>query len=166
MINYHVPKSPVCVGPYHQFDSLSLTSTQWTSFQGVSYQANAGGSLGLPTQGTNVHTDYSSRPIQSQADGSWSSCFFNLMTHLRLMAPWWPLLQPMCFVAVALWVKNWSHWIIMKAMYQHHQFMLMFLQQQFHTFTPIIIYSFDNQSTSLQSESLHSQEHASMQEEK
>ena len=62
MINYHVPTSPVYVGPYHQFDSMSSTpnhdgSTQRASIQGVSYQAIASRSLGLPTQGTNVHTD-------------------------------------------------------------------------------------------------------------
>ena len=63
MINYHVPINPVCVGPYHQFnDSMSSTpedvgNTPMASFQGVSNQAAVSGSLGLPTQGIDVHTD-------------------------------------------------------------------------------------------------------------
>ena len=64
MINYHVLTSPVYLGLYHQFDSISSTpnhvgSTQRTSFQGVSYQADASRSLGVVTKGTKVHTDYS-----------------------------------------------------------------------------------------------------------
>ena len=87
MINYHVLTSPVYLGFYHQFDSISSTpnhvcSTQRTSFQGVSYQADASRSLGVPTKGTKVHTDFCSHPIQSQADGSRSSCFSSLMTHV------------------------------------------------------------------------------------
>ena len=86
MINYHVLTSPVYLGLYCQFDSISSTpnhvgSTQRTSFQGVSYQAGASRSLGVPTKGTKVHTDYSSHSIQSQADGGRSSSFSSLMTH-------------------------------------------------------------------------------------
>ena len=56
MINYHVLTSPVYLGLYHQFDSISSTpnhvgSTQRTSFQGVSYQADASRSQGVPTKG-------------------------------------------------------------------------------------------------------------------
>ena len=85
MINYHVLTSPVYLGLYRQFDSISSTpnhvgSTQRTSFQGVSYQVDASRSLGVPTKGTKVHTDYSSHPIQSQADGGRSSCVSSLMT--------------------------------------------------------------------------------------
>ena len=45
MINYHVLTSPVYLGPYHQFDSMSsnhnhVGSTPMASFQGVSYQAD------------------------------------------------------------------------------------------------------------------------------
>ena len=97
MINYHVPINPVYVGPYHQFnDSMPLApedvgNTPMASLQGVSYQADVSGSLGLPTQGINVHTDYSSHTVQSQAQGSRSSCFSSPMTHViypfRLMAP-------------------------------------------------------------------------------
>ena len=87
MINYHVVTSPEYLGLYHQFDSISSTpnhvgSTQRTSFQGVSYQADASRLLGVPTKGTKAHTDYSSNPIQSQADGSRSSLFSSLMTHV------------------------------------------------------------------------------------
>ena len=87
MINYHVLTSPAYLGLYHQFDSISSTpyhvgSTQRTSFQGVSYQADASRSLGVPTKGTKVNTDFSSHPIQSQADGGRSSCFSSLMTHV------------------------------------------------------------------------------------
>ena len=69
MINYHVLTSPVYLGFCHQFDSISSTpnhvgSTQRTSFQGVSYQADASRSLGVPTKETKVHTDYRSHPIQ------------------------------------------------------------------------------------------------------
>ena len=97
MINYHVPINPVYVGPYHQFnDSMPLApedvgNTPMASLQGVSYQADVSGSLGLPTQGIDVHTDYSSHTVQSQAQGSRSSCFSSPMTHViypfRLMAP-------------------------------------------------------------------------------
>ena len=86
----------VYLGPYHQFnDSMSsaledVGNTPMASFQGVSYQADVSGSLGLPTQGIDVHTDYSSHAAQSQAQGSRSSCFFS-PTHVnypsRLMAP-------------------------------------------------------------------------------
>ena len=45
MINYRVLTSPVYLGPYHQFDSMSshhnhFGSTPMASFQGVSYQAD------------------------------------------------------------------------------------------------------------------------------
>ena len=87
MINYHVLASPVYLGLYHQFDSISSTpnhvgSTQKTSFQGLSCQADASRSLGVPTKGAKFHTDYSSHLIQSQADGGRLSCFSSLMTHV------------------------------------------------------------------------------------
>ena len=97
MIDYPVLSSPVYLGPYHQFnDSMSsapedVGNTPMASFQGVSNQADVSGSLGLPTQGIDVHTDYSSHAVQFQAQGSRSSCFSSPMTHvtthLRLMAP-------------------------------------------------------------------------------
>ena len=77
------------MGPYHQFnDSMSsapedVGNTPMASFQGVSYQAGVSGSLGLPTQGIDVHTDYSSHAVQSQAQGSRSSCFSSPMTHVN-----------------------------------------------------------------------------------
>ena len=88
MINYHVPINPVYVGPYHQFASMSsapedIGNTPMVSFQEVSYQADVSGSLGLPTQGIDVHTDYSSHAVQSQAHGSRSSCFSSPMTHVN-----------------------------------------------------------------------------------
>ena len=77
------------MGPYHQFnDSVSaapedVCNTPMASFQGVSYQADFSGSLGLPTQGIDVHTEYSSHAVQSQPQGSRSSCFSSPMTHVN-----------------------------------------------------------------------------------
>ena len=77
------------MGPYHQLnDSISsapedVGNSPMASFLGVSYQADVSGSLGLPTQGIDVHTDYSSHTVQSQAQGSRSSCFSSPMTHVN-----------------------------------------------------------------------------------
>ena len=84
MINYHVPINPIYVGPYHQFnDSMSSAPEDVGGLTWVSNQADVSASLGLPTQGIDVHTDYSSHAVQSQAQGSRSSCFSSPMTHVN-----------------------------------------------------------------------------------
>ena len=149
MINYHVLTSPVYLGLYHQFDSISSTpnhvgSTQRTSFQGVSYQTDASRSLGVPTKGTKVHTDYSSHPIQSQADGGRSSCFSSLMTHVDYPSQSnGTMIAIPSINAVCSTTPLSQEQVTMDyhdSMYHHHQFMLMFLQQ-LHTFTPMITHS-------------------------
>ena len=88
MIKYHVPINPVHAGPYHKFnDSMSsapedVGNIPMASFQGVSYQADVSGSLGLPTQGIDVHTDYSSHAVQSQLH-----TFTPMITHSLIVNP-------------------------------------------------------------------------------
>ena len=149
MINYHVPTSPVHVGPY-QFDSLSSTpnhvgSTPMASFQGVSDQADARRSLGVPTKGTNVHTDNSSHIIQSQAHGSRSSCFSSLMTYVDYLSQTDDTMITTPSINAACSSTPLSQEQVsmdyLDSQYHHYQLMLMFLQQQLHTFTPMIIFS-------------------------
>ena len=68
MINYHVLTSPVYLGPYHQFDSMSsnhnhVCNTPMASFQGASYQAD--GSRSSYFSSPMTHVDY-----PSQTDGT------------------------------------------------------------------------------------------------
>ena len=174
MINYHVPISPVYVGLYHEFDSISSTpnnvgSTQRTSFQGASYQADASRSLGVSTKGTNVHTDYSSHPIQSQVDGGRSSCFSSLMTHVdypsqsngTMIAT--PSINAVCSTTplsqeqVSMDYHD-SH-VSPSPVHTNISATASYIYTNDHS-------QFDSQSTSVQSESLHSYEHASIHEEK
>ena len=166
--------SPVYVGLYHQFDSISsnlnhVSSTQRSSFQGVSYQADASRSLGVPTKGTKVHTDYSSHPIQSQADGGRSSCFSSLMTHVDYPSQSngtmivTPSINAVCSTAPL------SQEQVSKDYHDSHV-----SSSPVHanvSATASYIYTndhsqFDSQSNSVQSESLHSHECVSIHEEK
>ena len=174
MINYHVLTSPVYLGLYHQFDSILSTpnhvgSTQRTSFKGVSYQADASRSLGVPTKGTKVHTDYSSHLIQSQADGGRSSCFSSLMTHVdypsqsngTMIAT--PSINAVCSTTPLSQEQV--------SMDYHDSHVSSSPANTNVSATASYIYTndhsqFDSQSTSVQSESLHSHEHASIHEEK
>ena len=174
MINYHVPISAVYVGLYHQFDSISSTpnhvgSTQRTSFQGVSYQADASRSLGVPTIGTNVHTDYSSHPIQSQADCGRSSCFSSLMTHVDYPSQsngtmiTTPSTNAVCSTTplsqeqVSMDYCD-SH-VSSSPVHANVSATASYIYTNDHS-------QFDSQSTSVQSESLHSHEHASIHQQK
>ena len=173
MINYHVPTSPVYVGPYHQFDSMSSSpshvgSTPMPSFQGVSYQADASRSLGVPTKGTNVHTD-SSHPIQSQADAGRSSYFCSLMTHVDYpsQTDGTVITTPSNAVCSSTPLSQ------EQASMDYHDSHVS--SSPVHAIvsatTASYIYTndhlqFNSQSTSVQSESLHSHEHISIHEEK
>ena len=174
MINCHVPICPVYVGLYHQFDSISSTpnhvgSTQRTSFQGVSYQADASRSLDVSTKGTNVHTDYSSHPIQSQADGGRSSCFSSLMTHVDYpFQSNGTMIATLSINAVCSTIPLSQEQVSMDYPDSHVSSSPVHANV---SATASYIYTndhlqFDSQSTSVQSESLHSYEHASIHEEK
>ena len=161
------------MGLYHQFDSISSTpnhvgSTQRTSFQGVSYQADASRSLGVPTKGTKVHTEYSSQPIQSQADGGRSSCFSSLMTHVD-----YPSQSNGTMIATPSTNAVCSTTPLSQeqvSMDYHDSHVSSSPVHANVTATASYIYTkdhsqFGSQSTSVQSESLHSHEHASIHEE-
>ena len=173
MINYHVPRSPVYVGPY-QFDCMSSTpnhvGTQRASFQSVSYQADASRSLDLPTQGTNVHTDYSSHPIQSQADGGRSSCFSSLMTHVDYPSQSnGTIITTPSTNAVCSTTPLSQEQVSMD--YHDSHVSPSPVHANVSATTASYIYTndhlqFDSQSTSVQSESLHSHEHTSIHGEK
>ena len=174
MINYHVPISPVYVGLYHQFDSILSTpnhvgSTQRTSFQGVSYQADGSRSLGVSTKGTNVHTDYSSHPIQSQADGGRSSCFSSLMTHVDYPSQSnGTMIATSSINAVCSTTSLSQEQVSMDYHDSHVSSSPVYANV---SATASYIYTndhlqFDSQSTSVQSENLYSHEHASIYEEK
>ena len=174
MINYHVLTSPVYLGPYHQFDSMSsnhnhVGSTQRTSFQGVSYQADASRSLGVPTKGTKVHTDYSSDPIQSQADGSRSSYFSSPMTNVDYPSQTDGTMITTPSADVVCGTTSLSQEQV--SMEYHDSYVSSSPVHANVSATASYIYTndhsqFDSQSTSVQSESLHSHEHASIHEEK
>ena len=172
MINYHVLTSPVYLGLYHQFDSISSTpnyvgSTQRTSFQGVSCQADASRSLGEPTKGTKVHTDYSSHPIQSHVDGGRSSCFSSLMTHVdypsqsngTMIAT--PSINAVCSITplsqeqVSMDYHD-SH-VSSSPVHANVSATFSYIYTNDHL-------QLDSQSTSVQSESLHSHKHTSIHE--
>ena len=163
------------MGLYHQFDSISSTpnhvgSTQRTSFQGVSYQADASRSLGVSTKGTNVHTDYSSHPIQSQADGGRSSCFSSLMTHVDYPSQSnGTMIATPSTNAVCCTTPLSQEQVLMD--YHDSYVSSSPVHANVSTTAASYIYTndhlqFDNQSTSVQSGSLHSHEHASIHEEK
>ena len=173
MINYHVLTSPVYLGLYHQSDSISSTpyhvgSTQRTSFQGVSL-ADASRSLGVPTKGTKVHTDYSSHPVQSQADGSRSSYFSSPMTNVDYPSQTDGTMITTPSADVVCGTTSLSQEQV--SMNYHDSYVSSSPVHANVSATASYIYTndhlqFDSQSTSVQSESLHSHEHASIHEEK
>ena len=146
MINYHVLTSPVYLGPYHQFDSMSsnhnhVGSTPMASFQGVSYQADGSRSSYFSSPMTNV--DY-----PSQTDGTMITT---------------PSADVVCGTT-SLSEEQVS-------MEYHDSYVSSSPVHANVSATASYIYTndhsqFDSQSTSVQSESLHSHEHASIHEEK
>ena len=146
MINYHVLTSPVYLGPYHQFDSMSsnhnhVGSTPMASFQGVSYQADGSRSSYFSSPMTNV--DY-----PSQTDGTMITT---------------PSADVVCGTT-SLSEEQVS-------MEYHDSDVSSSPVHANVSATASYIYTndhsqFDSQSTSVQSESLHSHEHASIHEEK
>ena len=146
MINYHVLTSPVYLGLYHQFDSMSsnhnhVFSTPMASFQGVSYQADGSRSSYFPSAMTYV--DY-----PSQTDGTMITT---------------PSADVVCGTT-SLSQEQVS-------MDYHNRYVSSSPVHANVSATPSYIYTndhsqFDSQSTSVQSESLHSHEHASIHEEK
>ena len=146
MINYHVLTSPVYLGPYHQFDSMSsnhnhVGSTPMASFQGVSYQADGSRSPYFPSPMTYV--DY-----PSQTDGTMITT---------------PSADVVCGTT-SLSQEQVS-------MEYHDSYVSSSPVHANVSATASYIYTndhsqFDSQSTSVQSESLHSHEYASIHEEK
>ena len=150
MINYHVLTinmlSPVYLGPYHQFDNMSsnhnhVGSTPMASFQGVSYQADGSRSSYFPSPMTYV--DY-----PSQTDGTMITT---------------PSADVVCGTT-SLSQEQVS-------MEYHDSYVSSSPVHANVSATASYIYTndhsqFDSQSTSVQSESLHSHEHASIHEEK
>ena len=146
MINYHVLTSPVYLGPYHQFDSMSsnqnhVGSTPMASFQGVSYQADGSRSSYFPSPMTYV--DY-----PSQTDGTMITT---------------PSADVVCGTT-SLSQEQVS-------MEYHDSYVSSSPVHANVYATASYIYTndhlqFDSQSTSVQSESLYSHEHASIHEEK
>ena len=145
MINYHVLTSPVHLGPYHQFDSMSsnhnnVGSTPMASFQGVSYQADGSRSSYFPSP--MIYVDY-----PSQTDGTMITT---------------PSADRVCGTT-SLSQEQVS-------MDYHDSYVSSSPVHANVSATASYIYTndhsqFDNQSTSVQSESLHSHEHASINEE-
>ena len=146
MINYHLLTSPVYLGPYHQSDSMSsnhnhIGSTPMASFQGVSYQADCSRSSYFPSPMTNV--DY-----PSQTDGTMITT---------------PSADVVCGTT-SLSQEQVS-------MDYHDSYVSSSPVHANVSATASYIYTndhsqFNSQSTSVQSESLHSHEHASIHEEK
>ena len=143
MINYHVLSSPVYLGPYHQFDSMlsnhnHVGSTPMASFQGASYQADGSRSSYLMT-----YIDY-----PSQTDGTMITT---------------PSADVVCGTT-SLSQEQVS-------IDYHDSYVSSSPVHANVSATASYIYTndysqFDSQSTSVQSESLHSHEHASIHEEK
>ena len=146
MINYHVLTSPVYLGPYLQFDSMSsnhnhVGSTPMASFQGVSYQADGSRSSYFPSPMT-----YVDHP--SQTDGT------------MITTP----SADVVFGTTSLSQEQVS-------MEYHGSYVSSSPAHANVSATASYIYTndhsqFDSQSTSVQYESLHSHEHASIHEEK
>ena len=146
MINYHVLTSPVYLGPYHQSDSMSsnhnhVGSTPMASFQGVSYQADGSRSSYFSSPMTNV--DY-----PSQTDGTMITT---------------PSADVVCGTT-SLSQEQVS-------MDYHDSYVSSSPGHANVSATASYIYTndhsqFNSQSTTDQSESLHSHEHASIHEEK
>ena len=146
MINYHVLTSPVYLGPYHQSDSMSsnhnyVGSTPMASFQGVSYQAD--GSRSSYFSSPMTYVDY-----PSQTDGTMITT---------------PSADMECSTT-SLSQEQVS-------MDYHDSYVSSSPVHANVSATASYIYTndhsqFDSQSTSVQSESLHSHEHASIHEEK
>ena len=146
MINYHVLTSPVYLGPYHQFDSMSsnhnhVGSTPMASFQGVSYQA----------------------------DGSRSSCFSSPMTNVDYPSQTDGTMITTPSADVVCGTTSLSEEQV--SMEYHDSYVSSSPVHANVSATASYIYTndhlqFDSQSTSVQSESLHSHQHASIHEEK
>ena len=144
-------------------------NTPMASFQGVSNQADVNGSLGLPTQGIDVHTDYSSHAVQSQAQGSRSSCFSSPMTHVN-----YPSQTDGTMITTSSTNEVCSTTPLSQeqvSMDYHDSHVSSSPVHVNICATASYIYTndhlqFDSQSTSVQSESLYSHEHASIHEEK
>ena len=146
MINYHVLTSPVYFGPYHQFDSMSsnhnpVGSTQMASFQGASYQA----------------------------DGSRSSYFSSPMTYVDYPSQTDGTMITTPSGDVVCGTTSLSQEQV--SMDYHDSYVSSSLVHVNVSATASYIYTndhsqFDSESTSVQSESLHSHEHVSIHEEK
>ena len=142
MINYHVLTSPVYLGPYHQSDSMSsnynhVGSTPMASFQGVSYQAD--GSRSSYFSSPMSYVDY-----PSQTDGTMITT---------------PSADVVCGTTSS------SQEQVSMDYHDSH------VSSSPVSATASYIYTndhlkFDSQSTSVQSENLHSHEHFSIHEEK
>ena len=145
MINYHVPISPVYLGPYHQSDSRSsnhnhVGSTPMASFQGVFYQADGSRSYFSSPM---TYVDY-----PSQTDGTMITT---------------PSADVVCGTTSSSQEQV--------SMDYHDSYVSSSPVHANVSATASYIYTndhsqFDSQSTSVQSESLHSHEHASIHEEK
>ena len=146
MINYHVLTSPVYLGPYHPFDSMSsnhnhVGSRPMASFQGVSYQADGSRPSYSPSPMTYVN-------YPSQTDGTMITT---------------PSADVVCGTT-SLSQEQVS-------MEYHDSYVSPSPVHANVSATASYIYTndhsqFDSQSTSIQSESLHSHEHVSIHEEK
>ena len=146
MINYHVLTSPVYLGPYHHFDSMSsnhnhVGSTPMASFQGASYQA----------------------------DGSRSSYFFSSRTYVDYTSQTDGTMITTPSADVVCGTTSLSQEQV--SMEYHDSYVASSLVHANVSATASYIYTndhsqFDSQSTSVQSKSLHSHEYASIHEEK
>ena len=144
MINYHVLRSLVYLGPYHQFDSMSsnhnhVGSTPMASFQGVSYQAD--GSRSSYFSSPMTYVDY-----PSQTDGTMITT---------------PSADVVCGTTSSSQEQV--------SMDYHDSYVSSSPVHANVSATASYIYTndhsqFNSQSTSVQSESLHSHEHASIHE--
>ena len=140
MINYHVLTSPVYLGPYHQFDSISsnhnhVGSTPMASFKGASYQAD--GSRSSYFSSPMTYVDY-----PSQTDGTMTTT---------------PSADMVCGTTSLSQDQV--------SMDYHDSYVSSSPVHASYIYTNDCS-QFDSQSTSVQSESLHSHEHASIHEEK
>ena len=145
MINYHVLTSPVYLGPYHQFDSMSsnhnhVGSTLMASFQGVSYQADGSRSSYFPSPMTYV--DY-----PSQTDGT------------MITTPSADVVCGTTSLSQEQVSMEYHDSYVSSPVHANVSATASYIYTNDHS-------QFVSQSTSVQSESLHSHEHASIHEEK
>ena len=133
----------------------------------MSYQAHASRSSGFPTQVTN---NCSSHTIQSHTDGSRSSCFSNLMTHVDYPSQSDGTMITTPSTNMVCSTTPLSQGQVSKDYHDSHV-SLVPIHANVSATTGSYIYTndhsqFDIQSISVQSEILHSHEHASIHEEK